>query len=66
MVVENEFDFGEVVYLKTDKEQLPRIVFCIKSTKADILYELACGTITSTHYGFEISKEVSVLLTTTN
>lgn len=66
MVIQNCFDIGEVVYLKTDKEQYPRIVYCIKVYKNESIYELACGTITSSHYEFEISKEVNVLMTTTN
>ncbi len=66
MVIQNSFDFGDIVYLKTDKEQSPRIVFAIKVYKSDILYELACGTLNSMHYPFEISKEANVLLTTTN
>jgi hypothetical protein len=66
MVIEAEYNFGDIVYLKTDSEQKPRIVFAIKVYKTDVLYELACGTTTSMHYDFEISKEVNVLLTTTN
>ena len=65
MVVDNRFDFGDIVYLKTDPDQRQRIVFAIKVYKSDILYELACGTTTSMHYDFEISKEVNVLMTTT-
>jgi hypothetical protein len=66
MVISNDFEFGDIVYLKTDSEQKPRIVFAIKVYKSDILYELACGTTNSMHYPFEISKEINVLLTTTN
>ena len=65
MLVDNKFEFGDIVYLKTDTEQRQRIVFAIKVYKTDILYELACGTTTSMHYDFEISKEVNVLITTT-
>lgn len=66
MMIDNKFDFGETVYLKTDREQLPRIVFCMKVYKNEIIYELACGASVSAHYEFEISKEVNVLLQTTN
>lgn len=66
IVVENKFDFGEIVYLKTDKEQNPRIVYMMKVFQNEILYELACGTTVSSHYEFEISKEVNVLMQTTN
>ena len=67
MVVENEFSFGETVYLKTDKEQSPRIVTCIMCYKAgELIYKLSCGTSSSEHYGYEVSKEVNVVLSTTN
>ncbi len=66
MVIETEYGISDIVYLKTDSEQKPRIVFAIKVYKTDVLYELACGTTTSMHYDFEISTEINVLLTTTN
>jgi len=66
MVIQNSFEIGELVYLKTDKEQNPRIIYCIKVYKSENIYELACGTTTSSHYEFELSKEVNVLMSTTN
>ncbi len=66
MVIQNKFNIGEIVYLKTDKEQTPRIVFAIKVMNNDYLYELACGTSTSSHYDFELSAQVDILLTTNN
>lgn len=65
-LIEVAFDIGQVVYLKTDTAQNPRIVFSYKVSNSDTLYELACGTITSIHYDFEISAEINVVLTTTN
>jgi len=66
MVIDNIYEIGEVVYLKTDQQQLPRIVYCIKVYKNEFIYELASGTTTSSHYDFEISKEINVLVTSTN
>ncbi len=66
MMIDNKFDFGEIVYLVTDKDQTPRIVYMMKVFKNEILYELACGTTVSSHYEFEISKDVNVLMQTTN
>lgn len=66
MVIDNEFEIGEIVYLKTCKEQLPRIVFCIKVYKGEIVYDVASGTTTSGHYPFELSREVNILTTSTN
>jgi len=65
-IIDNKYDYGEVVYLKTDREQVPRIVFCLRCYQNETLYELACGTVTSVHYEYEISKEPNVILTTTN
>lgn len=66
MVIENKFNFGDVVYLKTDPEQRPRIVTTFSVGATSILYELSSGTITSWHRDFEITYEKDVLLTTTN
>lgn len=66
MLIENKYEIGETLYLKTDKDQLPRIVFCFKVYRNEILYELACGVGVSSHYEFELSKEANVLMTTTN
>ena len=67
MVIDNKFSFGDIVYLKTDKEQLPRIVTCILCYKqGELIYKLTCGTTQSDHYDYEISTEINVLLQTTN
>ncbi len=67
MVIENEFSHGDFVYLKTDKEQYQRIVTSIICYKAgELVYNIRCGTTTSEHYEYELSKEVNVLLSTTN
>jgi hypothetical protein len=61
-IMSNIYEIGDTVYLKTDEHQLPRIVFCFKVYENDLLYELVCGTVTSAHYYFEISKEKNVLI----
>ena len=67
MVVNNEFDFGDFVYLKTDKEQYVRMITCILHYKSgELMYKVSCGTSHSEHYGYELSKEINVLLSTTN
>lgn len=65
MLVDNKFDFGQIVYLKTDKEQLPRMVVRFTISKESILYILAQGTGETTHYDIEISEEINVVLKTT-
>ncbi len=58
LVIGNIFNIGDIVYLKTDIEQLPRMVYCMGVyCNAECLYDLICGTTTSAHYSFEISTE---------
>jgi hypothetical protein len=56
MMIDNTYDFGEVIYLITDRDQLPRIVVGIFVYKdAEIMYKVNCGTQASEHYAFEMS-----------
>ena len=58
MFVDNAFNIGQVVYLKTDPERLPRIVIGINISGKDVRYELSHGSqADSTHFDFEISAE---------
>lgn len=67
MVIENKHEIGDVVYLVTDEDQKARIVCAIEVFKSgELLYRLACGTITASHYDFEISNEKDVVKTSTN
>lgn len=63
-IIDNEFEIGAVVYLKTDMDQQPRIVYGFKVFKNDILYTLACGTQSSDHYAIEIAAEKNILVST--
>lgn len=56
MVIENEFNLKDEVYLVTDSDQKKRIVSAIKVEPNDIMYQLCCGTEDTWHYEFEISK----------
>lgn len=63
MIINNVFDFGDIVYLKTDVDQNPAIVLSIKVFKnGEYLYEIIRGTTTSLHYDFELSTEKYVLI----
>lgn len=55
-IIENNYEIGNEVYLKTDPDQNFRIVtgFLIRQ-KEFILYELSCGTESSWHYEYEIN-----------
>ena len=65
MVIDNKFEYGQTVYLKTDKEQLPRIVTAIHLRGQNITYCLSQGTNETTHHDIEISEEVNIVLKTT-
>ena len=57
-VINNVFEIGDIVYLKTDVQHLQRIVFAIVFYKhGDITYKLTSGTTISEHYEFEITKD---------
>lgn len=61
-----EFNFGEVVYLKHDELQLPRIVVDIEFNGSPfaIKYWLRCGNDTNAHYEFEITRDRNLILAT--
>ena len=61
IIVDNKFEISQVVYLKTDNDQLPRIVFAFIVDCSGCIYKLCCGTNTSEHYDFEISETENVL-----
>lgn len=53
-----EYDFGDLVYLITDKEQDARVVTGALVRKGVVLYYISCGAEAETlHYGYEITKE---------
>lgn len=61
LTIDVAFELGQTVYLKTDKEQLPRIVTRYWVSKSAVLYALGCGTGETTHFDLEISDSVDVL-----
>jgi hypothetical protein len=65
--VNNQYNFGDVVYLKTDTEQKPRIVVSIEIfSDGEHIYKLNQCNMASWHYEMELSTEKDVLLCTTN
>lgn len=66
MTIYPAFELHQIVYLKTDVEQKPRIVTAIKITPGALVYELTqCSYITG-HYASEINSEKDISLNTTN
>lgn len=64
--IKNQYDFGDIVYLRTDPDQLPRVIVAIEVYKdGEIQYMVKQRSTTSYHYPYELSDEKDVLLTTT-
>lgn len=62
MVIENEYEIGQTVYLKTDPGQLPRMITSIEVFKqGEILYSINSGNMPSKHYAFELSHEKNII-----
>ena len=57
-ILDNKFNIGEIVYLITDMENLPRIITAMKVFgDGRILYSLCQGPLMQEHYEMEICKE---------
>lgn len=62
-----DFEHMETVYLKTDPDQMERLVTqVILKPYGTVMYELSYDNSASYHYDFEISKERNVIKVTTN
>ena len=67
MVIDNKFEIGQIVYLKTDKEQLPRMITGLSCRGGEgISYWLGCGDKETNHFDIEISAEKNVEILTEN
>jgi len=64
ILIESIYDLGDIVYLKTDKEQDRRIVTQICIATTGIQYQLACGIVSTWHSDFEITKQSDILVKT--
>lgn len=61
MKINTKYDIGDIVYLKTDVEQLERIIIGITIVPNSLIYTLMCGVEMSEHYDFEISDNEDTL-----
>lgn len=62
MMIDNKYNFGDIVYLATDECQLPRMVTAITIRNGLMVYELSCGSMTATwHTEIEMTIEKQVL-----
>jgi hypothetical protein len=61
MLIKTVFDYGEVVYLKTDPYQQERIVTAVTYRGGSLSYELSICEIVSIHLDVEITREYDEL-----
>lgn len=61
-----DFEIGQIVYLKTDKEQHQRMVtaICLRPNR-NVMYCLTFGNTESWHYKIEIDNERDIMKATT-
>ncbi len=63
MTINNKYAIGQIVYLKTDDQQLKRMVLAIQvRANSQIIYTLASGSNESFHFEMEISTEKNILI----
>ena len=62
MNINVKFNIEQIVFLKTDMEQLPRMVVGYQVTKHSILYILAQGGGETYHHDIEIDDEKDILI----
>lgn len=53
---------GETVYLKTDTDQLPRLIYGFEVYANGLVYMVAQGINVSRHYEFELTAEKNILV----
>jgi hypothetical protein len=67
IIVRCKFDYGQVVYVKTDVDQDPRQVIGVQGTAdGGMLIKLTIDGDASWHYECEITEEKDIMLTMNN
>lgn len=64
MKINNEFELGQTVYLKTDPDQYQRMVIKLSiGINNDLMYGVSCGPDFTWHYEEELYITKNVLIT---
>ena len=61
-----DFNLGDIVYLRTDPEQNPRMITGIMVRPIGIAYSVTFGANESAHYAIELNSTRDVLLSFNN
>ena len=65
ITVSSHFNFGQIVYLKTDVDQYPRIITAMQATAdGGHLLRVSSDTESSWHYECELSEDIDIKLKT--
>lgn len=65
ITINNQFELGQIVYLKTDPEQLQRMVVGITVNPGNSLfYRVAFEEDASSHYEIELSADKDIMMVT--
>jgi len=61
MIIDTQYDLGDIVFIKTDTEQRERMIteICVKSPN-HLIYQLTHGINCSWHCEFEFQKELDL------
>ncbi len=62
MIPKIEFKINTMVYLKSDPDQLQRLVTCVLLFENCQQYRLSCGTEETDHWPHEICKDKNVMI----
>jgi hypothetical protein len=65
MTIVSKYNFGDILYLKMDDQQRPRLLTAVNIRPQGVLYELSGGPGASWHNDFEITIEANILAKTT-
>lgn len=60
--IEHRYKIGQIVYLRTDVEQLPWMVTILQVTPNGVCYELSQGMVSNTFWEHEISAQRQTVL----
>ncbi len=62
MIIDTSYNFGDIVFLKTDPDQYERMVYkIIIYPNGSIMLGLSFGATNSEHYDFEISSQKDLM-----
>lgn len=61
MKFESKYNFGDILYLKHDADQLPWMVTEIEFRPGVTVYHMGCGEKRIAAYEFEVTEEINLI-----